>query len=92
MPCVETRKHQVIVVFVNNIKILSWTHFLQQESLALKENLLKDFLPDDACPLGAELFAEEPEQLYQANNKDNKALDEVFVFTKSKFSLFLNFK
>ncbi|KAM7512344.1 hypothetical protein LguiB_011219 [Lonicera macranthoides] len=48
----------------------------KQESLALKENLLKDFLPDDACPLGAELFAEEPEQLYQANNKDNKVQDE----------------
>lgn len=51
--------------------------FLQPESSIMKEQLLKDFLPDDACPLGAQLFRETPGQVYQFDSQDRKSLDEV---------------
>ncbi|XP_058225278.1 protein SEMI-ROLLED LEAF 2-like isoform X1 [Rhododendron vialii] len=47
------------------------------ESSLMKEQLLKDFLPDDACPLGAQLFMETPGQVYQFDSQDRKSLDEV---------------
>lgn len=52
-------------------------NFFQPESSIMKEQLLKDFLPDDACPLGAQLFMETPGQVYQFDSQDRKSLDEV---------------
>ncbi|KAL6981194.1 hypothetical protein U1Q18_022825 [Sarracenia purpurea var. burkii] len=43
----------------------------------MKEQLLKDFLPDDACPLGAQLFMETPGQIYQFDSKDSKFPNEI---------------
>lgn len=47
------------------------------ESSITKEQLLKDFLPNDACPLGAQLFMETPGQVHQFDSQDRKSLDEV---------------
>ncbi|XP_062114862.1 protein SEMI-ROLLED LEAF 2-like [Humulus lupulus] len=41
------------------------------ESSAIRQQLLNDFLPDDVCPLGAQLFMETPGQIYQRGLKDN---------------------
>lgn len=41
------------------------------ESSIIKENLLKDFLPDDVCPLGAQLVTETPGQIYQYGFKES---------------------
>ncbi|KAA8520232.1 hypothetical protein F0562_014488 [Nyssa sinensis] len=46
------------------------------ESSIVKEQLLKDFLPDDVCLLGAQLFMETPGQIYQFGSKDNKSPNE----------------
>lgn len=59
---------------------------LQPEASAIKGKLLKDFLPDDVCPLGAHLFTESPGQIYQCDSKDNKAHDSVLVCMNSTYS------
>ncbi|KAF4360994.1 hypothetical protein F8388_016803 [Cannabis sativa] len=41
------------------------------ESSAIRQQLLSDFLPDDICPLGSQLFTETPGQIYQRGLKDN---------------------
>lgn len=46
------------------------------ESSIIREKLLHDFLPDDACPLGAQLFNETPGQIEQPSVKDNEPLYE----------------
>ncbi|KAL7204417.1 hypothetical protein ACSBR2_017481 [Camellia fascicularis] len=48
----------------------------KQEISTMKEQLLKDFLPDDACPLGTQLSMETPGQIYQYDSKDDKSFDE----------------
>lgn len=42
------------------------------ESSNIKEQLLKDFLPDDVCPLGAQLVTETPRQIYQLDMNENE--------------------
>ncbi|KAJ8556399.1 hypothetical protein K7X08_029790 [Anisodus acutangulus] len=42
----------------------------------IKDQLLKDFLPDDVCPLGAQLVTEIPRKMYQCGSKDDKILNE----------------
>lgn len=40
--------------------------YFQDESSNIKEQLLKDFLPDDICPLGPQLVLETSGQIYQS--------------------------
>ncbi|GFZ02679.1 Uncharacterized protein Acr_15g0012870 [Actinidia rufa] len=47
----------------------------KMETSIMKEQLVKDFLPDDACPLGSLLFMEAPGQIYHDSN-DSKSPDE----------------
>ena len=54
----------------------------QMETSIMKEQLVKDFLPDDACPLGSLLFMEAPGQIYHDSN-DSKSPDEVFTQNSS---------
>ncbi|VFQ92066.1 unnamed protein product [Cuscuta campestris] len=46
---------------------------LTDKTNLIKEQLLQEFLPDDVCPLGAQLLNEIPAQIYQFGSK---ALDE----------------
>lgn len=48
-----------------------------QESSSLRERLLIDFSPDDACPLGAQLSPETAGNIYQSGLKDDKDPDMV---------------
>ncbi|KAF3437919.1 hypothetical protein FNV43_RR20675 [Rhamnella rubrinervis] len=41
------------------------------ESSTITQQLLNDFLPDDVCPLGSQLFMETPGQIYQYELKTN---------------------
>ncbi|KAL9676241.1 hypothetical protein QQ045_004454 [Rhodiola kirilowii] len=45
------------------------------EASALKEQLLNDFLPDDVCPLGSQLFNGKPREIYQFDSKVHKSQD-----------------
>ncbi|KAK7263888.1 hypothetical protein RJT34_31487 [Clitoria ternatea] len=49
------------------------------ESSTLRERLLNDFLPDDACPLGVQLSAETTGNMYQSELNDDKHPDMVDV-------------
>ncbi|BBG96396.1 hypothetical protein Prudu_005189 [Prunus dulcis] len=48
-----------------------------QESSTIRQQLLNDFLPDDACPLGTQLCMETPIQIYQFGIEDNGTRDMV---------------
>lgn len=50
---------------------------MQNKTAAIKDQLLKDFLPDDVCPLGAQLVSETSGKIYQFGSSDDKSLDEV---------------
>ncbi|KAG9145043.1 hypothetical protein Leryth_018334 [Lithospermum erythrorhizon] len=43
----------------------------------MKDQLLKEFLPDDVCPLGAQLLTEKPYQIYQFHPDSSDHSDEV---------------
>ncbi|KAK3223938.1 hypothetical protein Dsin_010963 [Dipteronia sinensis] len=47
-----------------------------QEASSIRKQLLKDFLPDDACPLGAQLFMETPEETYRYGSDDDESSDK----------------
>ncbi|KAE9620179.1 hypothetical protein Lalb_Chr01g0000401 [Lupinus albus] len=47
------------------------------ESSILREQLLNDFTPDDACPLGVQLSAETTGNIYQPGLKDDDKLPEM---------------
>ncbi|KAG4992413.1 hypothetical protein JHK87_025870 [Glycine soja] len=51
------------------------------ESSILRERLLNDFSPDDACPLGAQLSAETTGNMYQSGLKEDKLPDMVTCAT-----------
>ncbi|KAK0574239.1 hypothetical protein LWI29_020205 [Acer saccharum] len=48
-----------------------------QEASSIRKQLHKDFLPDDACPLGAQLFMEAPEETYRYGSDDDESSDKV---------------
>ncbi|XP_004304390.1 PREDICTED: uncharacterized protein LOC101298629 [Fragaria vesca subsp. vesca] len=48
----------------------------EPELSSIKEELLNDFVPDDICPLGAQLFMEAPKKLYQVDFKNSESLKE----------------
>lgn len=49
---------------------------LTDKTNLIKEQLLRDFLPDDVCLMGAQLLTEMPDQIYQFGSTESKALDE----------------
>ncbi|XP_020214882.1 uncharacterized protein LOC109798874 [Cajanus cajan] len=50
-----------------------------KESSMLKEQLLNEFSPDDACPLGTQLSAETTGNMYESGLKDDKLPDMVDI-------------
>lgn len=56
-----------------------------QPETSIKEKLLRDFAPDEACPMGALLSVETPDLMDQADSKDNGSLNEVFPRKPSTF-------
>lgn len=50
---------------------------LQSESLTIRQQLLNDFIPDDVCPLGAQLFLDAPTKVYQVESKSSTSMEVV---------------
>ncbi|KAL5760443.1 hypothetical protein ACOSP7_018955 [Xanthoceras sorbifolium] len=48
-----------------------------QDASSIRKQLLRDFLPDDACPLGAQLFMEVPERSYHNGSEDDESSDKI---------------
>lgn len=53
--------------------------WVQSGASAIREQLLQDFLPDDMCPLGAQIFADSPGLIYQTNSTANESSNKVPV-------------
>lgn len=48
----------------------------ESELSSISEELLNDFIPDDVCPLGAQLFMDAPKKLYQVDSTNSKSIKE----------------
>ncbi|KAM3323427.1 protein SEMI-ROLLED LEAF 2 [Capsicum chacoense] len=59
-----------------SIIVESLRNSYKNKTAAIKDQLLKDFLPDDVCPLGAQLVSETSGKIYQFGSSDDKSLDE----------------
>ncbi|XP_031127756.1 uncharacterized protein LOC116029856 isoform X2 [Ipomoea triloba] len=59
-----------------SVIVESLKNSLTDKTNLIKEQLLRDFLPDDVCPMGAQLLTEMPDQIYQFGSTESKALDE----------------
>lgn len=46
------------------------------ELSTIREQLVSEFLPDDVCPLGAQLFMDAPQKLYQVDLSNSEAIKE----------------
>lgn len=64
---------------------------MQSEFSSISEELLNDFIPDDVCPLGAQLFMDAPKKLYQVDSTNSKAIKEVITLHRFLFSFFSPF-
>ncbi|KAL9336325.1 hypothetical protein Peur_070813 [Populus x canadensis] len=51
------------------------------EASTIQEKLLNEFLPDDVCPLGAQLFMDTPKQIDQVDSEDNSLMEGTPLFT-----------
>lgn len=77
--------------FLSYIMVLHSTFefYTQTESTNIKEQLLKDFLPDDVCPLGAQLVTETPGQIYQLDMNKNEHSEKVLNIQRLQFTFIL---
>ncbi|OVA07297.1 hypothetical protein BVC80_1601g76 [Macleaya cordata] len=51
-------------------------NLLDSESSTIRDQLLNDFMPDDVCPLGAQLFLETPKEISQFVPNETESIDE----------------
>ncbi|TQE11734.1 hypothetical protein C1H46_002576 [Malus baccata] len=56
--------------------VKSLERLLDAELSTIREELLSEFLPDDVCPLGAQLCMDAPQKLYQVDSRDSKSMKE----------------
>ncbi|PRQ44678.1 hypothetical protein RchiOBHm_Chr3g0481871 [Rosa chinensis] len=56
--------------------VKSLDNLSESELSSIKEELLNDFIPDDICPLGAQLFTEAPKKLYQVDFTNSESIKE----------------
>ncbi|TQD89872.1 hypothetical protein C1H46_024574 [Malus baccata] len=56
--------------------VKSLERLLDAEMSTIREELLSEFLPDDVCPLGAQLCMDAPQKLYQVDPRETKSMKE----------------
>ncbi|GMI79645.1 EFR3 OF PLANT 2 [Hibiscus trionum] len=54
---------------------------LEPELSTIQAQLLSEFLPDDVCPLGAQLPMDALHKVYQAGTEENKSMEGVSIFS-----------
>ncbi|GAV57300.1 hypothetical protein CFOL_v3_00838 [Cephalotus follicularis] len=67
----EQSRESLASVIVNSLENLS-----DFELSTIREQLLSQFLPDDVCPLGAQLFLDSPNKIYQVNSHNTRSIQE----------------
>lgn len=53
---------------------------MQFDASNIKKQLVSQFLPDDMCPQGLQSFMDAPENIYQCDSNESKAMAEVITF------------
>ena len=61
-------KFKEIKVFMLYSRVVTFISVMQAEICTIREQLLSEFLPDDVCPLGAQLF-ETPAKIYELDSR-----------------------
>ncbi|MCD9645182.1 membrane anchoring protein efr3a [Datura stramonium] len=75
LSAIQLSSNQTTEYFASII-VESLRNSYKNKTAAIKDQLLKDFLPDDVCPLGAQLVSETSGNIYQFGSSDDKSLDE----------------
>ncbi|XP_010257179.1 PREDICTED: uncharacterized protein LOC104597386 [Nelumbo nucifera] len=78
----DQSKESLAAIIVKSLQNLS-----DPEASAISEQLQNEFLPDDICPLGAQLYMDTPQKISQLGSKDGCPLDEMMhpIFTEDGF-------
>ena len=64
----DVSKFKEIKVFTLYSRVVTFISVMQAEICTIREQLLSEFLPDDVCPLGAQLF-ETPAKIYELDSR-----------------------
>ncbi|XP_030495163.2 protein SEMI-ROLLED LEAF 2 isoform X1 [Cannabis sativa] len=68
--------------------VKSLENLTESESSSIREQLLTDFIPDDFCPLGAQLFMDAPKEIYQTDSRSSisKEIAPLFSIDEDTFA------
>uniref|UniRef100_A0A3Q7EJ49 Cyclin-like domain-containing protein n=1 Tax=Solanum lycopersicum TaxID=4081 RepID=A0A3Q7EJ49_SOLLC len=76
LSAIQLSSNQTTEYFASII-VESLRNSYKNKTAAIKDQLLKDFLPDDVCPLGAQLVSETSGKIYGFGSVDDNSPDEV---------------
>ncbi|KAK6804066.1 hypothetical protein RDI58_001850 [Solanum bulbocastanum] len=75
LSAIQLSSNQTTEYFASII-VESLRNSYKNKTAAIKDQLLKDFLPDDVCPLGAQLVSETSGKIYRFGSIDDNCSDE----------------
>ncbi|XP_055817871.1 protein SEMI-ROLLED LEAF 2-like [Solanum dulcamara] len=76
LSAIQLSSNQTTEYFASII-VESLRNSYKNKTAAIKDQLLKDFLPDDVCPLGAQLVSETSGKIYRFGSVGDNSLDEI---------------
>lgn len=76
LSAIQLSSNQTTEYFASII-VESLRNSYKNKTAAIKDQLLKDFLPDDVCPLGAQLVSETSGNIYQFGSSGDNSLEEI---------------
>ncbi|CAN4110349.1 unnamed protein product [Withania somnifera] len=76
LSAIQLSSNQTTEYFASII-VESLRNSYKNKTAAIKDQLLKDFLPDDVCPLGAQLVSETSGKIHHFSSNDDKSLGEI---------------
>ncbi|PON91725.1 Armadillo-type fold containing protein [Trema orientale] len=77
---IEITEEQTREYFAPEI-LKSMEDLSDSESSTIREQLLTDFIPDDVCPPGAQLFMDTPKGVYQADSRSSISKEAAPLFS-----------
>lgn len=77
---IEITEDQTREFFASEI-VKSLEDLSDSESSTIRQQLLNDFIPDDVCPLGAQLFLDAPTKVYQVESKSSTSKEAAPLFS-----------
>ncbi|CAI9779478.1 unnamed protein product [Fraxinus pennsylvanica] len=74
----DQTRESIVSVIVKNLDNLSDVKIYLDcfEESTIQDQLLKEFKPDDVCPMGAQLFTDTPNRVHQLNSNKHKSVEK----------------